>query len=168
MIPFTTAVIFFLLFVLQTSMFKMFGWIAPDVPLLASLYFGSRYMETPGLQAGILCGFLQDIASFGLMGINFLSKGLCGMGAGWLMEKHIIERQATVTWIILIFFGTAINQTILLGYTASFFDSPVYFWSAFWRFLEQMFVNLLMGLPVFSLLERIETRMRKLLGIREV
>ncbi len=167
MVPFTTAVVFLFLFVLQTSVSKMFGWTAPDVPLLASIYFGLRYMKTAGWQAGILSGLLQDVSSFGLTGINILSKGLCGMGTGLLMENHFIDRETPVTWVILIFLSTGLNQAILLGYTASFFDAQVSFWAGFWAALGQAFVNLLLGLPLFSTLIWLEARMRRMLGIRQ-
>lgn len=168
MIPAVTGAVFISLFILQTSIFKMFGHTAPDIPLLASVYFGLRYMRYAGLQAGVVAGMVQDVSSFGLMGINLLSKGLCGLGAGWLMENHLVEWQAPVTWVMCVGFATALNQTVFAGYMASFFDAQIYFWPLAWTVVTQAFVNLLVGIPLFSMLIRIEGWLRRVLGIRQV
>ncbi|MBI3793854.1 MAG: rod shape-determining protein MreD [Nitrospinae bacterium] len=164
MISLLASVVFFALFILQTSLFGMIGGSAPDAMLLASIYFGMRFNRYPGLQAGILAGLLQDAASHGLLGVNLLSKGVCGLFSGWMSENHFVDWREVVTWIILIVVGTGLDQFISDEYMSNFFGAQLYFWPEAGKWLWQTFVNLFAGMLVFSFLARMESRTAKIPG----
>ncbi|MBI5637313.1 MAG: hypothetical protein HZA03_05015 [Nitrospinae bacterium] len=168
MIPAAQMAVFFFLFILQTSALRMYTSIAPDTALLATIWFALRHGRYAGLDSGVLGGLLQDIASFGMMGINLLSKGVIGLLAGWLKENHLVEWNSPVTWIITIGAGTFINGLIFRNYAMSFFDYHPGLFGDIGRMILQTLYNLAVGLPLFSFLIALETRMRRLLNIREI
>jgi len=55
-----------------------------DLLLLFVLATGMRRGEVAGMSAGIVLGFVQDVFSAGLPGLNSLTKGLLGFAAGSL------------------------------------------------------------------------------------
>jgi len=77
------------LVVLQTSAGGGGGiaGVHPDLLLLFVLGAGMRRGEESGALAGIALGFVQDVFSAGLPGLNLLSKGLLGFAAGSLREQ---------------------------------------------------------------------------------
>ncbi len=160
--------IFFFLFILQTSVLRMYASIAPDTALLATIWFALRHGRYGGLDSGVLSGLLQDIASFGMMGINLLSKGVIGLFTGWLKENHLVEWNNPVTWIITVGVATFINGLIFRNYAMSFFDYHPALLGDLGRMILQALYNLAVGLPLFSFLVALETKMRRLLNIREV
>ncbi len=168
MIPAAQIVVFLILFILQTSVLRMYASIAPDTALLATAWFALRYGRYGGLDCGVLGGLLQDVASFGMMGINLLSKGLIGLLTGWLKENHLIEWNNAMSWIITIGAGTFINGIIFRNYAMSFFDYHPGIASDTGRMALQALYNLAAGLPLFSFLIALETKMRRLLHIREI
>lgn len=168
MIPAAQIAVFFCLFILQTSVLRMYTSIAPDTALLATVWFALRHGRYGGLDSGVLGGLLQDIASFGMMGINLLSKGIIGLLTGWLKENHLVDGSNPATWIVTIGAGTFINGLIFRNYAMSFFDYHPGFLSDIGQMLLQALYNLAVGLPLFSFLAALETKMRRLLNIREV
>lgn len=160
--------VFFLLFILQTSVLRMYASMAPDTALLATVWFALRHGRYGGLDSGVLGGLLQDVASFGMMGINLLSKGIIGLLAGGLKENHLLESNNPVSWILTIGAGTFINGLIFRNYAMSFFDYHPAFLSDIGRMILQALYNLAVGLPLFSFLIALETKLRRLLNIREV
>lgn len=60
------------------------GGVHLDLLLLFVLAIGMRRGEESGMAAGILLGFVQDVFSAGLPGLNTLTKGLLGSAAGSL------------------------------------------------------------------------------------
>lgn len=168
MIPAITLTVFFFFFILQTSVLRMFSGAAPDVSLLAAIYFGLRWGRYPGMDVGVVAGLLQDVASHGMMGINLLSKGVVGLLCGWLKERHFVEWAAPITWALLILAGTIINGYIFQRYAQSFFNYQAGFLGALGGLILQSLLNMLFGLPLFSFLIWMETKLRGLLGIREI
>ncbi|TBR21115.1 MAG: hypothetical protein EPO63_09010 [Candidatus Nitrosotenuis sp.] len=167
MILFAQIAVFFFLFILQTSVLRMYASIAPDTALLATAWFALRYGRYGGLDSGVLGGLLQDVASFGMMGINLLSKGVIGLLVGWLKENHLIEWNSVISWIITIGAGTFINGLIFRNYAMSFFDYHPGLLGDIGQMSLQALYNLAVGLPLFSFLIALETKMRRLLNIRE-
>lgn len=159
--------VFFFLFIIQTSVLRMYGSIAPDTAMLATIWFALRHGRYGGLDSGVLGGLLQDVASFGMMGINLLSKGVIGLLTGWLKENHLVEWNNPVTWLITIGTGTFINGLIFRNYAMSFFDYHPGFLSDIGQMMLQALYNIVVGLPLFSFLVALETWMRRLLNIRD-
>ncbi len=167
MISIAQIAVFFFLFILQTSVLRMYASIAPDTALLATIWFALRHGRYGGVDSGVLGGLLQDVASFGMMGINLLSKGLIGLLAGWLKESHLLEWNNPGSWIITISAATFINGLIFRNYAMSFFDYHPGFLSDIGQMILQALYNLAVGLPLFSFLIALETRLRRLLNIRD-
>lgn len=162
------AAAFFALYVLQTSVFGMFGGRGPDSALLAAIFFGLRFSKYPGLQAGIIAGLLQDASSHGLIGINLLSKGLSGMAAGWLTEKHLVESKDAGAWGVMILAGTVANQLVVGEFLSDFYDLQVPLWSSFWKCLVQSVINITAGMLMYSALWGVEARLERKAGISRI
>jgi uncharacterized membrane protein len=89
-----------------------------------------------------------------MLGINMLSKGLCGMVADLLSESHLTDWKDSITWIALIAFGTAFNQFITGEYMATFHGVPLFFWPEFWKWAGQAVVNIIAGVAVYSIIHK--------------
>lgn len=89
MVHLTSAALALALLTLQTSGRGggvLFG-LQPDLVLLFVLATGMRHGETSGTLWGIGLGFIEDVFSAGLPGMNLLTKGLLGYAAGNLRDQ---------------------------------------------------------------------------------
>ncbi len=66
---------------MQTTFLRVIfpGNVDPDLLLIVAIYSGIHLKRTSGIWLAALMGFLQDCLSGGLLGVNFLSKGLVGL-----------------------------------------------------------------------------------------
>lgn len=167
MIGFAFAVIFGLAFILQTTLFRIFGSVAPDLILLASIYCGLRFGKLSGVQIGAFCGLLQDTLSYGLLGINLLSKGLIGFATGYLREMNLLIGNSVMMWMILIFLSTALDVTLLLVSLNSFYDAPISFANTLWSITIQSILNIAIGVPFFFFLDRMQGYLQKTFAIHK-
>jgi rod shape-determining protein MreD len=74
---------------LQSSLFgpiSLFG-IKPDLPLALLYVIGLLAGPTEGALAGIGIGLLQDISSAGPLGLIGITRGMLGLGAGFLGQR---------------------------------------------------------------------------------
>ncbi|HEX2958973.1 MAG TPA: rod shape-determining protein MreD [Chitinispirillaceae bacterium] len=104
-------VIFFLVFVLQTTIIptiSIFG-IKPDLLFLALFMLAVKTGIMPGLYVGFFLGLAQDIYSPVILGQNALSKTLAGFFAGLFNEK-VMRLDPLIQTVLLVF-------TIILGDT---------------------------------------------------
>lgn len=85
------------LIVLQTTFGGAAGFLGsrPDFLLLGTLLVAMRRGETVGAFWGMALGFLQDLFSAGVPGLNLLSKGLVGFAAGSLRGQLDCENPNT-------------------------------------------------------------------------
>ena len=67
------------------------GSVAPDLLLITAVYCGIHFKKNTGIWLAILCGFLQDCLSGGLLGVNSLSKGLAGLFFCIIKDKIIVQ-----------------------------------------------------------------------------
>jgi len=74
------------LLTLQTSGSGGLSGLQPDLGLLFVLAIAMRRGETHGALWGIGLGFVEDVFSAGLPGVNLLTKGLLGFAAGSLSD----------------------------------------------------------------------------------
>jgi rod shape-determining protein MreD len=167
MIGFAFTLVFVMAFILQTTLFRIFGSVAPDLILLTSIYCGLRFGKLSGIQIGAFSGLVQDTLSYGLLGINFLSKGLIGFSTGFLREMNLIIGNSMLMWMILIFLSTAIDVTLLLVALNSFYDAPISIANIAWSIIIQSILNIAIGVPYFFLLDRMQEYFRKAFAIHE-
>ena len=167
MIGFAFALVFGTAFILQTTLFRIFGSVAPDLILLASIYCGLRFGKLSGVQVGAISGLIQDTLSYGLLGVNFLSKGLIGFSTGFLREMNLIIGNSILMWMILIFVSTAIDVTLLLVALTSFYDAPISILNILWSITIQSILNIMMGITFFFLLDGLQEYLYKGLGIHK-
>ena len=92
----------------------------PDLVLLLVLATGMRRGETAGALWGIGLGFVEDVFSAGLPGLNILTKGLLGFAAGTLSEQLDCDNpntQAIVAALATLFQG-AVHLSLLAVFSA--------------------------------------------------
>ncbi len=82
-----------LLLSIQTTFLAIFfpGNVVPDLILIAAVYSGIHLKKSKGIWLAALIGFFQDCLSGGLLGVNFLSKGLVGLFFCVIKDKIIVQ-----------------------------------------------------------------------------
>jgi len=82
-----------LLLSIQTTFLAIFfpGNVVPDLILIAAVYCGIHLKKSRGIWLAALIGFFQDCLSGGLLGVNFLSKGLVGLFFCVIKDKIIVQ-----------------------------------------------------------------------------
>ena len=160
-------IVFGIAFVLQTTLFRIFGSVAPDLILLTAVYCGLRFGKLSGIQIGAFSGLVQDALSYGLLGINFLSKGLIGFLTGYLRDLNLLIGNSMVMWMMLIVFSTAIDVTLLLISLNSFYEAPLSITNILWSITIQSILNIVIGLPYFFFLDRLQEYLHKALAIHK-
>ncbi len=148
-------------FLLQITLFRVFLPHAPDTMLLATVYCGVKYMKIRGYQIGIIAGLVQDIFSTGLLGINLLSKGLIGFHIGWLRENHLLNPNSPPAWAAMIFLGTLFNEFAIRIYFAGIFGAQFTSSEIIYAAMTQALLNIILGLPLFYLLDRLQARLKQ-------
>lgn len=146
----------FLCFIAQTTSFHFLSWLRvyPDIMLALSIHGGLRWGKIGGLQFGGAIGFVQDLLSYGVLGMNLLSKSLIGFIVGALREKYIND--SAMARIVLVVSSTILDLMIyralsgmLIGSEIENFDSKAV--------IAQSVINLvftLAFLPVIMMADR--------------
>ena len=111
-----------LLLSIQTTFLAIFfpGNVVPDLILIAAVYCGIHLKKSRGIWLAALIGFFQDCLSGGLLGVNFLSKGLVGLFFCVIKDKIIVQGIIPIGFFI---FATSlvdgmiyyVSMTSLLG-----------------------------------------------------
>ena len=84
--------LFFLLSIQTTFLRVVFpGNVVPDLILIVAVYSGIHLEKSRGIWLAALIGFFQDCLSGGLLGGNFLSKGLVGLFFCFIKDKIIVQ-----------------------------------------------------------------------------
>jgi rod shape-determining protein MreD len=105
-----------LLLSIQTTFLRFFFSenIAPDLILIVAVYLGIHLKKYNGIRLAALVGFFQDCLSGGLLGVNFLSKGLAGLFFCTIKDKIIVQGIVPIGFFI---------------FAASLVDGMIYFFS---------------------------------------
>jgi rod shape-determining protein MreD len=82
-----------LLLSIQTTFLRVFfpENVAPDLILIVAVYSGIHLKKNNGILVAALVGFFQDCLSGGVLGVNFLSKGLAGLFFCVIRDKIIVQ-----------------------------------------------------------------------------
>ena len=93
-----------LLLSIQTTLSAMFfrGSVAPDLILITAVYCGIHFKKSRGIWLAALIGFFQDCLSGGLLGVNFLSKGLVGLFFCVIKDKIIVQGILPIGFFIFV------------------------------------------------------------------
>ena len=111
----------FLLSIQTTFLRVVFpGNIVPDLILIVAVYSGIHLKKSRGIWLAALVGFFQDCLSGGMLGVNFLSKGLVGLFFCVIKDKIIVQGIIPIGFFIfatslvdgMIYF---VSMTSLLG-----------------------------------------------------
>ncbi len=113
--------ILLLMIPVQATLFNplSLGGIKPDLPLALIYIIGLLTGPTEASIAGMGIGLVQDISSAGLLGISGFSRGLIGLGAGFL-GKRVLDIASPSNIIFLSAFslmeGIIISLYLLIFY----------------------------------------------------
>jgi len=77
----------------------LFGGVKPDLMLLLVLYFSFSEGPAKAIGVGLVGGFLQDIFSLGLVGLNIFCKVLLGYTVGVVSTRLVTEHPVVMTSI---------------------------------------------------------------------
>jgi rod shape-determining protein MreD len=99
-----TVISLVLLFSLQTTFLRFFfpDNVAPDLILIVAVYLGINLKKNKGIWLAALIGFFQDCLSGGLLGVNFLSKGLAGLFFCAIKDKIIVQGIVPIGFFIFV------------------------------------------------------------------
>ncbi len=118
---------------LQTAFFphlSIFG-VIPNLLLVTTICYGLLQGTYQGLYFGLLSGLCLDLAGSGILGINIITLGILGLGAGYLerviFKGYLLVPICTVqagtllaelfSYFILLAFGWRIKFLSFLGST---------------------------------------------------
>jgi len=143
-------------FIAQTTSFHFLWWLKvyPDVILALSIHGGMRWGKIGGLQFGGAIGFVQDLLSYGVLGINMLSKSLIGFIVGALREKYISD--SVMARIVLIVSSTILDLMIYRALSAMLIGDEIASFNSK-AAIAQIVINLvftLLALPVIMMADR--------------
>ena len=156
----TAIIITLFLLIVQTTLLKMYGWIAPDMALIASVYCGRKYGRLRGYRLGITMGVAQDLFSFGLLGVNLFSKGLIGLVSGWIRESNIFDPRSMTTWMVFLFTFTVLNELIGIIYSSGPSSASIGFTPIVYAIALQSILNTAAGFILFYLADKIVDRLK--------
>ena len=93
-----------LLLSIQTTFLRVFfpENVAPDLILIVAVYFGIHLKKNNGILLAALIGFCQDCLSGGVLGVNFLSKGLAGLFFCVIRDKIIVQGIIPIGFFIFV------------------------------------------------------------------
>lgn len=106
-----TTIIFLILQGLASVQYFFYG-ITPDFLLILIIFLAVNYGRTTGGLTGFLIGFLQDLFSGGLFGINAISKAIVGYLVGFL--KNNIYRDKLLLPPLVTLLATVVNQLLVV------------------------------------------------------
>jgi rod shape-determining protein MreD len=75
----------------------------PDLLLALTIFFALFLGGRMGLETGIMAGFLKDIFSFDVFGVNMFVLGITGLLVGMLNTKFYKESRMTQVGIVFVF-----------------------------------------------------------------
>jgi rod shape-determining protein MreD len=93
----------------------LFYGVIPDLLLIIVTFLAINYGKTVGGLTGFGVGFLQDLFSGGLFGINAISKAIVGYLYGILQDK--IYKRKLVVPPLAVFVATIANQFLVIFFT---------------------------------------------------
>jgi len=156
----TAILLTFFLLIIQTTLLKMYGWMAPDMALIAAIYCGRKYGRLRGYRLGIAVGVLQDLFSFGLLGVNLFSKGMTGLVSGWIRESNIFDPRSMTTWMVFLLAFTILNELIGAMYSSGPSGTAIGFTPILYTIAMQSILNIAAGFILFYLMDRIVGRLK--------
>jgi len=163
----TAIALTFFLLIIQTTLLKMHGWMTPDMALIAAIYCGRKYGRLRGYRLGMAVGVMQDLFSFGLLGVNLFSKGLIGLVSGWIRESNIFDPRSMTTWMVFLPAFTVLNELIGIMYSSGPSGAAVGFTPILYTIALQSILNIAAGLVLFYLMDRIVNRLKHSERIRD-
>ncbi len=136
----------------------------PDLLLVLAFVLGLMRGKRGGATLGCLLGFLQDIMSGGLLGINALSKGLIGFGAGAFRRDLMFFHPLGQAFIFALAtaFDTALN--LILSFLLS--PLPGGIQGITGVLLRLMVLHAVIGPPILWIFGRLESRWTDREGVR--
>ena len=156
----TALILTFILLIIQTTLLNMYGWLAPDMALIATIYCGRKYGRLRGYRLGIAMGVAQDLFSFGLLGVNLFSKGLIGLVSGSIRESNIFDPRSMTTWTVFLLAFSVLNELIGLMYSSGSSSSAIGFTAIVYAIVAQSILNIVTGLFLFYLMDKIVDRLK--------
>ena len=129
----------------QASLFSplSLAGIKPDLPLALIYIIGLLTGPTEASLAGMGIGLVQDIGSASLIGMNGFTRGLIGLGAGFL-GRRVLDIASPSNVIFLAAFS--LMEGIVISMFMQFFYGTVPFFSMFFtRMVPQALYTGLLG-----------------------
>ena len=131
-----------------------FGYIRPDLTLIALAAVALRHGPIAGLYAGMGLGLIQDVYAIDALGANALAKCLVGYGLGFFEDQRV--KSVPATRVLLL--GVAFLVHDVIFYLAAGFRGAV-FWGALLRQTAPALVyTLLVGAGVFYSVARVKPK----------
>lgn len=137
-------------FIAQMQVLPILG-LKLDLLLFATIYYGFLYGQGFGAGIGLVAGLLQDVFSFGILGLSPVGLVTCGLLAGYTRRMLLLRY-----WIVrvgLVFVFTVLNLIIYLVMTKIFSQTQLFLlFRAKWLMIG--FGNTIMAGIVFWLVDR--------------
>ncbi|MFH1238670.1 MAG: rod shape-determining protein MreD [bacterium] len=141
--------------ILETTVFNYLaiGGVKPDLLLIVVIYLALNKGALTGEISGFIAGFLQDVFSGGLIGLNALVKTIIGnlvsLGRGKLAFENVITQ-------VVITLAVSLSGVILMiPVKMIFVGGAVSYWRMFTDGLIAVVYNAILAPFVFRLLDKL-------------
>jgi rod shape-determining protein MreD len=128
------------------------GGIKPDLALALIYVIGLLTGPVEASLAGMAMGLVQDIGSASPLGMNGLTRGLIGLGAG-LLSRRVLDIASPMNVIFLMAFSLAEGFIIML-FMQTFFGDVPFFSLLLTVLLPQALVSGLLGIFLLRFMNR--------------
>lgn len=126
--------------------------VKPDLPLALIYIIGLLTGPTEGSLAGMGIGLIQDISSASLLGVTGFTRGLLGLGAGFL-GRRVLDIASPSNIVFLAAFS--LIEGIIISLFMQVFYGAVPFLSLFFtRMLPQALYTSLLGALILGFISR--------------
>lgn len=107
----------------QMQIFPILG-LELDLLLVVTIYYGFLYGWKVGSGVGLVAGILQDIFSFGMLGMAPVGLVTCGLLAGY--SRRVLILRYWIVRVGLVFVLTVLNMVVYLGVSNMLFQGELY------------------------------------------
>jgi rod shape-determining protein MreD len=143
---------------LQAAFFNplALGGIKPDFPLVLIYLIGLLTGPTEACVAGMAVGLVLDIGSAGIVGMNGFTRGMIGLGAGFLGRRVLDIGSPSNTLFLAAF---SLMEGIVISLLMQIFYGAVPFFSLFFtRMLPEAVYTGILGTFVLRFISRRNVR----------
>ncbi len=152
---FINCIIVFICLMIQTTLFNFVTLeVHPDILLVLTIFLGKQNGGGKGAQYGAVIGLLQDLLSFGSIGINMISKSFVGFTVGFLEEHYLFD--TNLTSVVTVLVASLFDYILYSSFISMLYGYLITEHLSFGVIITLLFFNLLVAIVLFPTIDALE------------